>query len=45
MMQCFLSAGGIPDNIWFSEEWYNAIVEKIQKIGKGGDPKQSPPRS
>ena len=25
MMQCFLSAGEIPDNIWFSEEWYNAM--------------------
>ena len=25
MMQCFLSAGEIPTNIWFSEEWYNAM--------------------
>ena len=25
MMQCFLSAGEIPDNIYFSEEWYNAM--------------------
>jgi hypothetical protein len=25
MTNCFLSAGEIPDNIWFSEEWYNAI--------------------
>jgi hypothetical protein len=25
MMKCFLSAGEIPDNIWFSEEWYNAM--------------------
>ena len=25
MMKCFLSAGEIPENIWFSEEWYNAM--------------------
>ena len=25
MMKCFLSAGEIPDNIWFSEEWYKAM--------------------
>ena len=25
MINCFLSAGEIPDNIWFSEEWYNTI--------------------
>lgn len=26
MINCFLSAGDIPDNIWFSEEWYKAIL-------------------
>ena len=25
MMQCFLSAGEIPDNIYFSEEWHNTM--------------------
>ena len=29
MINCFLSAGEIPDNIWFSEEWYNAITNKL----------------
>ncbi|MBO7571807.1 MAG: hypothetical protein J6T48_06595 [Bacteroidales bacterium] len=26
MINCFLSAGDIPENIWFSEEWYKAIL-------------------
>ena len=30
MMKCFLSAGDIPDNIWFSEEWYKAITKQVQ---------------
>lgn len=25
MMNGFFSAGDIPDNIWFSEEWYKEI--------------------
>ena len=24
-MKCFLMAGDIPENIWFSEEWYKAM--------------------
>lgn len=29
MIKCFLSAEEMPDNIWFSEEWYNAITNKL----------------
>ena len=33
MMKCFLSAGDIPDNIWFSEEWYKAIHNMLSCEG------------
>lgn len=34
MMKCFLSPGDIPDNIWFSEEWYNAMNSEPNKTNQ-----------
>ena len=34
MMKCFLSAGEIPDNIWFSEEWYKAMNSEPNKTNQ-----------
>ena len=31
LMKCFLMAGDIPENIWFSEEWYYAIGVSPEK--------------
>ena len=34
MMHCFLSAGDIPDNIWFSEEWYKTMNGEQSKTNQ-----------